>query len=126
MRKGGSMNYANETFYHSTYLCGKEAVIATAFDFYARKATQEIKRYVFGNIDENNIPDAVKNCCCEIAEILYSDEHTSETGVSSESVGGWSRSYESSETRKSAINQSIRDSVYAWLSDTGLLYRGIG
>lgn len=120
------MNYADSTYYTETYLCNRAAVITAAFDFYARRATQEIKKYIFCGVDENNIPDAVKNCCCEIAEILYSDEHTSETGVSSESVGGWSRSYESSETRKSAINQSIRDSVYAWLSDTGLLYRGIG
>lgn len=119
------MNYADESFYYSTYLCGREAVITTAFDFYARKATQEIKRYVFGSIDENNLPDELKHCCCEIAEILYTDEHAFETGVSSESVGGWSRSYENSETRKSAIDKSIRDSVYAWLSDTGLLYRGI-
>ena len=119
------MTYADAAFYQNSYLCGRAAVITAAFDFYARKATQQIKRYTFNHVDESNIPDEVKNCCCEIAEILYSDEHTSETGVSSESVGGWSRSYESTEAKRAALNQSVRNAVYAWLSNTGLLYRGL-
>ena len=46
MSAGGTavlMNYADENFYTESYLCGKEAVINTAFDFYARKATAHIK-----------------------------------------------------------------------------------
>ena len=33
------MNYADEEYYKNEYLCGKEAVINAAFDFYARSAT---------------------------------------------------------------------------------------
>ena len=119
------MNYADSAFYENSYLCGRAAVITAAFDFYARRATQEIKKYVFCSIDESNIPDEVKNCCCEIAELLYSNEQCSEKGVSSESVGGWSKSSESAEAQNAAINKSICDAIYTWLSDTGLLYRGI-
>lgn len=119
------MAYADSTYYAESYLCGRAAVITAAFDFYARKATQEINKYISCNIDEHDIPDAVKNCCCELAEILYSDEKASESGVSSESVGGWSRSYESSEARKTATTQAICNSVHTWLADTGLLYRGM-
>ena len=61
------MNYADEEYYKNEYLCGKEAVINAAFDFYARSATAEIKRFTGRNVDEDNIPDCVKNCCCELS-----------------------------------------------------------
>ena len=64
------MNYADENFYTESYLCGKEAVINTAFDFYSRKASTVIRTFTGNNIDENNIPEYVKMCCCEVAESL--------------------------------------------------------
>ena len=69
--------FADYDFYKKEYLCGKSAVIDTAsFDFYARKATQRIKVFTFDNIDESNIPEYVKFCCCEVAELLYKDENS--------------------------------------------------
>lgn len=46
-------------------------------------------------------------------------------GVSSESVGGWSKSYESSDIRRQNADRAVHDIVYKWLSGTGLLYRGV-
>ncbi|WP_418817421.1 hypothetical protein [Pseudoruminococcus massiliensis] len=66
--------YADEDFYKNNYLCGKKGVIDTAFSFYARSATQKIKLYTCDNIDESDIPECVKMCCCELAEKLYSYE----------------------------------------------------
>ncbi len=116
------MIFASETDYEE-YLSGREAVISAAFSFYARRASQIIKQYTFNNIDENNIPEEVKMCCCAIAELMYRDELTESKngGVSSESVQGWSKSYESTDSRKTALRNAQRDCVYKWLSGTGLL-----
>lgn len=120
------MNYADETYYKNSYLMGRAAVITTAFAYYARTATQRIKLYTGSNVDEDNISDEVKNCCCELAECVYREEmELVNIGVSSETVGGWSKSYESSEARKIASDKNTHDIVYKWLSGTGLLFRGV-
>lgn len=120
-------DYADEEFYKNTYLCGKEAVITTAFDYYTRQSSQKIRSYTYGNIDENNVPECVQMCCCELAELLFRDELSEQQngGVSSESVQGWSKSYESAENRKSALCNAEKSCIYKWLSGTGLLYAGV-
>ena len=119
--------FADYDFYKKEYLCGKNAVIDTAsFDFYARKATQKIKVYTFDNIDENNIPECVKLCCCEVAELLYKDENsTNIKGLSSERVGDVSVSYESADSQRQVLSKNIKSVIYSWLADSGLLYRGV-
>lgn len=119
--------YADEEFYKKEYLCGKKAVIDTAFLFYARSATQKIKLYTCENVNEESIPESVKMCCCELAERLYTaDREQSESGnITSESVGGWSKQYESTEKRQQRLDKATHDIVYKWLSGTGLLFRGL-
>lgn len=119
--------YADSDFYEKSFLCGKKAVIDTAFDYYARISTQKIKQYTFDNIDDENIPDIVKMCCCDIAEQIYKAEKSAEQrgAKSSESVKGWSVSYESREQSETALNNTIRKTVRMWLGDTGLMYAGV-
>jgi hypothetical protein len=119
--------FADCDFYKTEYLCGKKAVIDTAsFKFYAKKATQKIKEYTLDNIDESNIPEYVKLCCCEIAELLYnSDNSGAGNGIASESVGDQSISYESSDSQRQALSKNIKSVIYSYLSGTGLLYRGV-
>lgn len=119
--------FADSKYYSETYLSGKEAVVDTAsFTFYARKATQEIKRYTGQNVDESNLPDCVKMCCCEIAELLYSADHTAAgNGVTSESVGSWSVNYGTADQNAKALRGNIRAAIYRWLTGTGLLYLGV-
>lgn len=121
------INYADSEFYTNIYLCGKSAVITQAADFYFREATQRIKLYTGSNVNETDIPENVKMCCCEVAEKLYSVEQADlDIGnISSESVGGWSKSYESSGSRKQRLEKEIKNIIYQWLSGTGLLYRGV-
>ena len=120
------ITFASEKDYKE-YLSGREAVIPAAFSFYSLQASQIIKQYTFTNIDENHIPDEAKMCCCELAETIYRDELSRQQsdGVSSESVAGWSKSYEGTESRKTALKNSQRDCVYKWLGNTGLLYSGV-
>ena len=119
--------YADNDFYTNEYLNGKNAVIDTAsFNFYARKATQVIKKYTFYNVDENNIPECVKLCCCEVAELLYkADNSSASKGVISERVGDVSKSYENADSQGQALSKNIRSVIRSWLADTGLLYRGV-
>jgi hypothetical protein len=121
-------NYADIAYYTGTY---KGAVIDTAsFDLYARKATQIIKQHTSGRVNENNIQDEIKMCCCELAEFLYkkanADNDTEATlkGLTSETTGGHSASYETIESREQAHNNIIKGIIYNWLAITGLLYRG--
>lgn len=122
------MNYADENFYTQSYLCGKEAVIHTAFDFYSRKASTVIRTFTGNNIDENNIPDCVRMCCCELAETLFRYEkllNGNTTGMTSQHIGDLSVNYESAENLRKSQSDEIRQIIYRWLSGTGLLYRGV-
>lgn len=115
-------NYADNAYYTDTY---KGAVIDTAsFDLFARKATQEIKKYTLNNINEASIPDDVKMCCCELADLLYKSDQEDTKGISSEKVGEYSVSYVSPEAKEKLMSVSIRSIIYNWLAMTGLLYRG--
>lgn len=121
--------YADADFYSGEYLEGRIAVLdPNCINAYLRKAQMKLKNHTFDNIDESTeIPYEVKMCICEIAEILFlEDKRASETGgVTSESVSGWSRHYESSEQSEKSVESKIRNAVYTWLSDTGLLYCGV-
>ena len=119
--------YADYSFYTGTYLSGKAAVISSAlFPFYARKASAYIRQYTFDNIGET-VPECVGLCCCELAEMIFTREMTpTAQGIASEKVGDVSVSYENAETSRQALPKQIKDIVYFWLGDTGLLYRGGG
>lgn len=119
--------YADERFYNEEYLCGKKAVMTTDFPYYARDATQKIRQFTGSNVDKDNVPECVKMCCCEVAELTcgYEKSLAKTGGKSSESVGGWSVSYESREQAAQAHKEQVRACVYKWLSGTGLLYRGL-
>ena len=122
------ISYANKDFYTTQYLCGKEAVINTAsFDFYARQATQEIKKFAGWNIDEADIPEAVKFCCCELAEMIFNAEkqQNQSAGKASETVGSWSVSYSDQSVNLQSCKDKTKEIVFKWLTGTGLLYAGV-
>lgn len=123
------IGFADGKFYEDEYLRGKQAVIdAACFDYYILQSTMKIKQYTFDNIDvSGDIPKEVKMCCCEVAELMYAeDKRQSETqGVLSESVVGWSKTYESGEKNEQMFKNKIKASIYKWLGDTDLLYCGV-
>lgn len=119
--------YADSEFYLNTY--EPPCPMSTSdFNFWANQASAIIKSRTFGNIDESReIPEDVSMCCCEIAELLFEDNKrkTETGGVSSESVGGWSKSYESTESVEKSLDSSVTKAIRKWLSGTGLLYSGV-
>ena len=120
-------SYTTVEYYTDNYLMGREAVIDTAsFPFYALKATRIINQYTFGNIDESNLIDEVRMCCCEIAESIYNTEQQERPkGIQSEKVGEYSITYEKDTDIDAQKYSALKSIIYNWLSDTGLLYRGL-
>ncbi len=119
--------YADEKFYSEDYLCGKNAVITSDYVYFFREASLMINQYTSGNIGSENIPQAVKMCCCELAESIFSRDRilSENNGISSESVGGWSVNYTSQSDVNSDFKKTAKNIIFRWLADTGLLYRGV-
>lgn len=119
------LNYTDYNFYKGNYR-GK-LIPSSEFDFWARKSTQIIKQHTFGNIDETKVViDEVQMCCCDISEELYKQEkRQSRVGVTSEKVGEYSKSYESSEEINKFGKKRVQQIINLWLGNTGLLYRGL-
>lgn len=121
------MIYADETYYNSEYLAGKQAVITAAYTYYFREASRILDALTFGNIKEDNVTDNVRMCCCELAESLYTSdkEQAKSAGKTSESVQGWSVSYASQADQQASLNGKVGDIVTKWLSGSGLLFSGV-
>lgn len=127
-------NYVDYSYYENNYLQGREAVIpSTSFNFYTKKATNEIRDRIFSLaiiVDEE-----VKNCTCEIAEFLYEEDmaqrsmnKVNEKGITSESVGEYSVSYSNSKSDEYSMKNreaKITTIMRNWLGNKGILNRGV-
>ena len=116
------MTYADYAYYTDTY---KGAVLdAASFPLYAQKATQNIILHTFGRIPENNVPEAAKMCCCELAEEMYKHDKGDVGNIASEKVGERSVSFVDKEKAEAIFRGKCTSIIYNWLATTGLLYRG--
>lgn len=121
------MIYADEAFYQNEYLLGRKPVISAGLPFYVRQASQMIDQYTFGRLDGlPAAPEAVKMCCCELAEVIFQQEKQirQAAGKTSEKVGSYSVSFASAQDTALAAAKEQRDVIMKWLADTGLCYRG--
>lgn len=122
------MSYADEGFYTDRYLLGRKPVISAGFDFYSRQASQVIDSYTFGRLKQTaKIPEAVRLCCCELAEAEFSREKQKRDsgGKTSEKIGTYSISFASSGESDSAYAGEQEAIVMKWLGGTGLCYQGV-
>lgn len=122
------MSYADEGFYTDRYLLGRKPVISVGFDFYSRQASQVIDSYTFGRLKQTaKIPEAVRLCCCELAEAELSREKQKRDsgGKTSEKIGTYSVSFASSGESDSAYAGEQEAIVMKWLGGTGLCYQGV-
>ena len=136
------MVYADYDYYLTQYL--GRSIQAEEFPRLALRASQYIDYITCGRAEQQASLEAVKMCCCALAEqyqlIDAAQELTrknltaSEPGeaeVQSESVGGWSRSFRSGGDSAQAASQAaetgraaLSDIARRFLAHTGLLYRG--
>lgn len=120
----------DEAFYIGDFLGGSStaAVPLAEFSRYAALAAQEIKATTFGRPVTAEDEQAVKMCCCALAEAIYSAavKQQESAGKASEKVGGYSVSYEGRTQQQAALADEKRRILRLWLGGTGLLYAGVG
>lgn len=124
------MAYADESFYHGSYLLGRKPAISAGFPFYAMQASQVIDQYTFGRLlemEDDSVPEAVRMCCCELAEAGFQQEkiQNESGGKTSEKIGTYSVSYGTVQESAGVAANVQRRIVMKWLADTGLCYQGV-
>ena len=128
------MIYADYNYYTSKYLAGHvPSVKEDDWTYYARQAGTYMDSCTFGRIDTGNIPEPVRLCACELAEILCRSDSGVQEGASgpmtSYSNDGQSASFAvdpnnvyTQEGKRKAMNAII----HRYLANTGMLYAGGG
>ena len=119
--------YADYAFYTDKYL-GRIIPNENDFAYYALRASEIIDNKTFGRINE--ITPAVQLACCAAADELYSDASAkakAASGVSSESVDGYSVSYRAYNTEAEKVAEKrVNVAIKRYLGSTGLMFRGCG
>lgn len=137
------MVYADYDFYTNEYF--GRAISEADFPRLALRGSQYIDYITQGRAEAKANLEAVKMCCCELAEECQTIEAAQELAqkslaagsdgqeVQSETVGSWSRSYRSgSDSAQSAaqVAADSKDELYSiaqrYLARTGLLSRAGG
>lgn len=128
------MSYADFDYYKNTYLCGLgEIVPESAFPFYAKEASKAIDIVTFDHVDQSDIPEVVKDCCCRVAEYLYdvrqAEAEQRENGgiLKSYSNDGQSATLDApySLSNEAAKKKEIAAIIAYCLRNTDLLYAGV-
>lgn len=130
--------YADYAYYETDYLLGREAAIPEEkFPYWEKQARVEVDKHTFGRIAEDPglITEPVKDCVCEIAELLYKADEITEQArqqgyagpLASYSNDGESGSVDLSQSNytESGKAEKIREIISRYLAFTGLLYAGV-
>lgn len=130
--------YTDYQYYVTQYLLGRtQDILETEFPFWEKQAAKEIDKYTQGRLRASggDIPEEVKECTCEIAELLYTANSLSEGAVKQGAAGlltsysndGESGSFDlsSSAYTEEGKRRKIREIIRSGLAHTGLLYAGV-
>ena len=117
------MIYADFNYYLNNY-GGTNISDEQQFRRFASAASSEIDSVTFGNV---SLSDAVKQCCCEIVDIIYDYESTSGKSImyESEKVGDYSVKYLSGTLRNAKKSEDIYAIINRRLMSSGMIYRGV-
>lgn len=128
--------YASYNYYESGYLMGRDSRLSEdEFPFWEKQAERVLNQYTFSRLVSNFglITDEVKDCTCELAELLYqadkSAQQAAEQGgiLQSYSNDGESGTFDVSQSTftEEGKAKKTREIVYRYLGNTGLLYAGV-
>ena len=129
--------YADRNHYESEYLLGKPPVIPEdVYPYWEKQAERVLNQYTLSRLvaDFNLITDEVKDCVCELAELLYQADTVSQKAaeqggglLSSYSNDGQSGTFDLSQSSytEEGKTKKAKEIIYKYLGNTGLLYRGI-
>ena len=130
------MQYVDYEYYVSGYLLGRSpAVPDEDFLFFEKQAEKVLNQHTFSRLaaDCKLITDDVRDCTCELAELLYqadkaTQQATEQGGVlQSYSNDGESGTFDLSQSiyTEAGKKKKIREIINRYLGNTGLLYRGV-
>lgn len=130
------MAYVTQDYYISGYLQGRSPAVPDAeFPFWEKQAERIIDSYTFDRIKANNslLTDDVKDCTCEMAELLYRADKASENAsgyggpLSSYSNDGESGTIDLSRSvyTEEGKRNKCREIICRYLGNTLLLYQGV-
>ena len=105
-------------FYKNTYHGNK--ISETAWPAFSRDAAAFLDMITFGREIPDKGMDAGQRAVGAIADAADGDDE--EKQIASESVGKWTRTYQS-DTKTEDMRK--KDAAAIYLSNTGLLYRGV-
>lgn len=128
--------YVDYGYYESNYLLGRETVVPeNDFPFWEKQAQRVLNQYTFNRLvlATGLLTDEVKDCTCELTELLYQADKSAQQAVEQ---GGVLQSYSNDgESGTFDLSQSVfteegktkktREIIHRYLGNTGLLYRGV-
>lgn len=119
--------YADYNFYTNSYY-GTQ-IASGDFNRLASRASDFMDYYTRGKLASLAEEDAVKKCCCALAEQYQSIDSITNKNASgelaSETVGSYSVSYRNGEEAISSARKQMADTIKMYLGNLGnLLYRG--
>lgn len=128
--------YTSYNYYESGYLMGRDPKLSEdEFPLWEKQAERVLNQYTFSRLVSNFglITDEVKDCTCELAELLYqadkSAQQAAEQGgvLQSYSNDGESGTFDVSQSTftEEGKAKKTREIVYRYLGNTGLLYAGV-
>ena len=128
--------YTSYNYYESGYLMGRDPKLSEdEFPLWEKQAERVLNQYTFSRLVSNFglITDEVKDCTCELAELLYqadkSAQQAAEQGgvLQSYSNDGDSGTFDLSQSTftEEGKQKKIREIIYRYLGNTGLLYSGV-
>lgn len=127
--------YVNYGYYESKYLLGREPTVPEDdFMFWEKQTERVLNQYTFGRLtaDTELLTDEVKDCACELAELLYQADRSAQQAavqggvLQSYSNDGESGTFDLSQSTftEEGKAKKISEIIHRYLGNTGLLYRG--
>lgn len=122
-------------YYSKNY--GGSSIPESSFNNFSIKASAYVNKYTSNRINDSNINDNIKNCTCEIVDLLYSQNSKkikieNDKLVASETVGKHSKSYvnntnliEKQILDEDELNTNCFKICYKYLASTGLMNRSV-
>lgn len=128
--------YVNYGYYESKYLLGREPTVPEDdFMFWEKQTERVLNQHTFDRLtaDMGLLTDEVKDCACELTELLYQADKSAQQAAAQ---GGVLQSYSNDgESGTFDLSQStfteegkakkISEIIHRYLGNTGLLYRGV-
>lgn len=125
--------YADYDYYVGFYLLGRQpAIPETTFRYYERQAEKEIDRVTFNRVKRmKETPEEVKDCVCDVAELLYKAEQYGGSDAPGPLVSygndGETGAYDLSRSvyTEEGKCKKIKEIIGRHLGNTGVMYMGV-